>query len=50
MSITNIQFSAACPITDIPRLLQLKMGVAENAYDPVEFKISSTTTKYVNNT
>lgn len=48
-SIKDIQFSTACPITSTPRLLQLKLSLAESIYDPVDFKISSTTSKYLIN-
>jgi hypothetical protein len=47
VELTDIQFSAACPILSAPRLLQLKMSSPEGQFDPIEFKISSTTSRYL---
>eukprot|EP00026_Physarum_polycephalum_P000035 Phypoly_transcript_00035.p1 GENE.Phypoly_transcript_00035~~Phypoly_transcript_00035.p1 ORF type:complete len:2948 (+),score=330.54 Phypoly_transcript_00035:176-8845(+) len=42
----DIQFLAAVPIISTPRLVQLRLSSAEGPLDPVDFKISSTTSKY----
>lgn len=47
VTIKDIQFSTACPIASSPRLLQLKLSHFEGQYDPIEFKISSTTNRYL---
>lgn len=48
--IKNAQFLSPCPVTSSPRFLQLKMSSPEGEYDPIEFKISSTTNRYPFNT
>jgi hypothetical protein len=45
--IKDVQFSAACPITETPRMLQLKFSATEGVNDPIEFKITSTTGRYL---
>lgn len=45
--IKRLQFRAACPIISTPKLLQLKMTSPEGNLDPIEFSISSTTSRYL---
>lgn len=46
VTLKNIQIRAACTITSTPKILQLKISTPEGPLDPMEFSISSTTSKY----